>query len=86
MAVDPFDQKGPTGNHIMFKNLLSFDVAHGVAVKEIDSTTVTRQDLLEWAGGDGTGFRLFSVDGGHSAEARRTTWNAPAVPWRQEVY
>jgi methyltransferase family protein len=69
VAVDLFDENGPRGNRRMFhNNLESFNLTTDITVKEIDSTTVTSQSLLEWSGGDGKGFRLFSVDGGHSAD------------------
>lgn len=73
VAIDLFEQQDRNVDHSglgdrqrLEANLARFGSgAPGVVIHAADSTTVTAANLREWSGG---GFRLFSVDGGHTAE------------------
>jgi hypothetical protein len=73
VAVDLFDlqhlnidRSGEGDRQVFEANLARHSSGPAnVRIHSADSTTITADDLIAWAGGR---YRLFSVDGGHSAE------------------
>jgi hypothetical protein len=60
------DHSGSGNRRIFEAHLQRFGAERDTSVQSADSTTVTPEQLINWA--RGTQFRLFSVDGGHTAE------------------
>ncbi len=72
LAVDVFEEQDKNvdgsghGDRLAFENNLTrHAVDQGITIKMADSSMVSGEDLIAWAGGP---FKVFSVDGGHTAE------------------